>query len=233
MKRADRLRGRLWRVLRAVRIRERRLQHDCARQLHDDAGQLVAMVTSRLSTAMTSHRGSVPATELASILELSQAASLSISEIISTLSQPPQPAGRFERYIRRAAIAAAERHQLDVRCLIARKLPPIDQQWHEHVIGFVRQAVTNAGRDRRGRQVSVLVRAVRGELAIAVEDDGPLKAARASASLSGLAGLRSIADALLARLEIASTPGIGTRVELRMPLAGSDRRQPPGERGAA
>lgn len=97
----------------------------------------------------------------------------------------------------------------------------------ENLMRNAREAI---GPDRRG-QVSVVVEARDGELALRVEDDGPGMDARtrerafdeffttkATGSGLGLALVARVARAHGGRASIQSAPGRGTRVELTLPL---------------
>ncbi len=82
------------------------------------------------------------------------------------------------------------------------------------------EALTNVARHAKATSVRVLVEEVNGELLLEIQDDGqgiPVETLTDSASL-GLLGMRERARSLGGRIEIASWPGKGTTVTLRLPL---------------
>jgi len=86
---------------------------------------------------------------------------------------------------------------------------------------LLKESVHNAFRHSRPRSLAVRLD-VRGDRLVAVvEDDGAgfdLAAARAGGG-RGLANMTARAERLGGRLEIGSRPGVGTRIELEVPLA--------------
>lgn len=89
------------------------------------------------------------------------------------------------------------------------------------VVGAIREALTNAAKHARVRQVSLYVEATQAEVFALVRDRG--------AGFADVAnGHRGISDSIHARMRqhggsaaVRSTPGEGTEVELLMPLSGA------------
>ena len=88
-----------------------------------------------------------------------------------------------------------------------------------------REALTNVFRHARARRVSVLLQRRADRVSLIVEDDGCGfdAAARLGASASqdklGLLGMQERATLAGGSVEIESSPGAGTTVFVRMPLA--------------
>src|SRR5487761_1116689 len=78
------------------------------------------------------------------------------------------------------------------------------------------EALTNATRHANASVVFVTVRELDGSLHLSIRDDGPGDADPARGS--GLIGLRDRAEALGGTLAVASPPGEGTLIAVRLPL---------------
>jgi signal transduction histidine kinase len=104
------------------------------------------------------------------------------------------------------------------------RLPWLDAGASLHVLRIVQEAVTNTLKHAGASQLRIAARVEEGEaepeIAIVIADDGrgfdPAGAGRGR----GLRNLRYRAEQLGGRLRIRSTPGEGTVIELRLPLAG-------------
>ena len=87
------------------------------------------------------------------------------------------------------------------------------------LVRIVQEAITNAG--RHGRASEVHVELSNGDcLRLVVADDGvgfDPAAVRPDGVHFGLLGMRERVEALGGRLEIASRPGDGTRIEVALP----------------
>jgi two-component system sensor histidine kinase UhpB len=84
---------------------------------------------------------------------------------------------------------------------------------------IVQEALSNAVRHARPARIEVRVAVEDGALAIAVADDGiGLPDAPEHAGRFGLRGMRERAEALGGRLQIASAPGAGCTLRVRIPL---------------
>lgn len=89
------------------------------------------------------------------------------------------------------------------------------------VFRIVQESVTNVLRHANARTITIDIALAAQDLETTVADDGvglPPVSARRAHSL-GLLGMRERAAALGGRLELASSPGGGTRVSLRLPLS--------------
>jgi signal transduction histidine kinase len=81
---------------------------------------------------------------------------------------------------------------------------------------IVSEALANVAKHANAEVVVVSVEAGRGMLSLSVRDDG---VGGADPRGSGLTGLRERAEALGGTLTLASPPGGGTSVEIRLPAA--------------
>jgi len=82
---------------------------------------------------------------------------------------------------------------------------------------IVSEALANVAKHAKAGIVEVVIEANRSVLTLLVRDDGVGGADRAG---RGLAGLRERAEVLGGTLELASPPGHGTTVRVRLPAVG-------------
>ncbi|MFN2283557.1 MAG: sensor histidine kinase [Anaerolineae bacterium] len=109
-----------------------------------------------------------------------------------------------------------------IPCALDLALPDLlSNELCEHVLRAVAEGLTNVARHAQARHVWVSVQEVEDWLVVEVRDDGvgfdPV-AALARAGHYGLIGLRERARLVGGTLDIASRPGDGTRLTLRLPL---------------
>jgi two-component sensor histidine kinase len=87
-----------------------------------------------------------------------------------------------------------------------------------HLLLLVKEAMTNVARHARATHVHVVVSLASRRLRIVVEDDGVGFDDASSAEGTGLRSLRRRARELGAMLDLRSSPGAGTRIELDVPI---------------
>ncbi len=105
-------------------------------------------------------------------------------------------------------------------------LPPLE--WLEppdalHVLRLMQEALTNALKHARATRVRVVTRDLGRRVEIRVEDDGDGFDIEAISQGRGLRGLQRRAKVLGGLLRVDSSPGHGTVVTLRLPVAREDR----------
>jgi signal transduction histidine kinase len=105
-------------------------------------------------------------------------------------------------------------HRLDEEAVAL--IPP---QQIADVMNILREAVSNALRHGRARNISLLAGRNDREIALAVHDDGTGFAGAGNSGGHGLANMEARATALGGTLHVESTPGKGTRVLLHLPVA--------------
>ena len=97
-------------------------------------------------------------------------------------------------------------------------LPPLVQH---HLLRIAREAVNNAIKYSGAKSVNVRLAMMDGKLQLSVSDDGAgfdVSQADALEGHFGIRGMRERARRINATLNIESTKGVGTRVELTLPL---------------
>jgi len=105
-------------------------------------------------------------------------------------------------------------HRLDEDAVAL--IPP---QQIADVMNILREAVSNALRHGRARNISLLAGRNDREIALAVHDDGSGFAGAGNSGGHGLSNMKARATALGGTLRVESTPGKGTRVLLHLPVA--------------
>jgi PAS domain S-box-containing protein len=201
------------RIIGAEATERRRLE----RNLHDGAqSRLVA-----LSLALRLAQSQVPANPDAAVELLANATSelAQALEELRALARGLHPAILADRGLGPALDALAERSPLPVEVetgLDGRLPEPVEVA----VYYIVSEALTNVAKYAQASQATVGVQCLDGGVVVEVADNGVGGADPAAGS--GLRGLVDRVEALDGRLSVESSPGSGTRISARIPLA-SDR----------
>src|SRR5690606_15849732 len=120
----------------------------------------------------------------------------------------------------RQVAVAGRAHGVDVVLEAPGPLPELTPDQEHQVLRILQEAVTNALRHAKASRVDVTLAAADGALVARVADDGVGfdPAARIlRARRLGLTSMHDRAEALGGTMDISSTPGRGTTVELRVP----------------
>ena len=195
-----------------------------SRELHDEIGQTLTALRLAISRALLSLRTEPTAAE-ASLEEARLLAEKTVETVrnISVLLRPSllddlglEPALQWqaEDFSRRSGI----------RCgffsdSLDENLPAAHRTC---VYRVVQEALTNCAKHSAATHVDIHVRQAEGELKLEVADNGkgfPMDAQRAAGL--GILGMRERAAALGGQLSLESAPGEGTRVSIRLPVAGA------------
>jgi PAS domain S-box-containing protein len=97
---------------------------------------------------------------------------------------------------------------------------PMSQDVEHHLLRLGQEAVTNALKHAEADQIDITLAYQDGHVALSIEDHGQGfdTAAPVYTQGLGLRGMKERADHIGGQLTIASTPGVGTRVEVLVPL---------------
>jgi PAS domain S-box-containing protein len=112
----------------------------------------------------------------------------------------------------------------NVHCVYRHQdVPKVDDRIATSAYRIAQEALTNVARHSLASRVDVSLRAAEGFLSLSVEDDGRGFDPRELAESKGLgvAGMRERAELIGGDLTIRSRPGEGTKVRLKVPLAGA------------
>jgi signal transduction histidine kinase len=101
----------------------------------------------------------------------------------------------------------------------ARTLP---EETEQHLLRIAQEAVANTVKHARAREVRIRLEMENGRLSLSVTDDGQgFEQTDAFSEIGGhfgLLGMRERAERLGGELELHSTPGRGTQVEVKVPI---------------
>lgn len=215
--------------LRALSSRMMKIQENerrtIARELHDEIGQALTAVKISLQSLPLESDSAGRARRIEEALRIVDHA----LEQVRSLSLDLHPSQLDD-----LGLIAALRWYLDRQSRIAGfevrfGADPLPGRLHPEIatacFRIVQEALTNVLRHAGARRVSVELRRRGAELELAVEDDGKgfdVAAARRRAAHGASLGLASMEERVAlagGRLELASAPGEGTRVRVRLPLA--------------
>ena len=203
------------RIVTAADEARRRIERD----LHDGAQQ--RLVTLALQLREIQAMAPPEAGDLVKRLDGAAAGLEAALEELREIARGIHPAVLAQGGLRPALAALARRSAVpvDLRVQVADRLPGPAEIAAYYVVS---EALTNTARHAGATAASVEVTAGEGVLRVRVRDDG-----RGGADFgqgSGLVGLRDRVEALGGRLALEDSPGEGTTLEVRIPIAGGSVR---------
>jgi signal transduction histidine kinase len=215
-------RGRLLRKVIAAQEDERKR---LARELHDETCQKVAALGLQLDTALGCDSLADLRGRIGEARELVTRTLDDIHRVIFDL----RPSVLDDLGLV-AAIRWYAARQLETRGLVVRHDGPeaelrLGPEVETAVFRATQEAITNIARHARASTALIEIAVVSGELVVAIEDDGEgfdvesVRAPSASGRGLGLLGLRERMELVGGSVDVDSSPGDGTRVTLRLPLA--------------
>jgi len=209
------------RELKAQRARIIAAQDETRRQigrdLHDGAQQRLVSVALALRAArsrLPDDPEAAAAMADEAIAELAGA-----TEELRELARGIHPPVLTEYGLRTAVPALASRATVpvEVTCTLADRLPPAVEIAAYYVVS---ESLTNMARHARATRGTVELSCADETLVVRIADNGVGGADPASGS--GLRGLRDRIDALDGSISVASEPGGGTTIAVRIPLGSAD-----------
>ena len=207
------------------RIREEERRR-IAGDIHDQLGGDLTGISSHLSVAISNNSklGLIPNKNLESALNIVSSAMDTVRMTINELRLPMLDNFGIWAALRWYSGEVQNRSELRCEFVIDQlsELTEIAPELTTAIFRIVQEATTNVIRHANASMVTIQVRVRDGELIVEVLDDGIGMDGNQSSKLNsmGLAGMRERARYLGGRLEITSTPGEGTMVELLIPLSG-------------
>lgn len=204
-------------------------------EMHDGAAQTLSLLESRaseISALADAGRSEEAAGVLSRMRDAMAQASREMREAIAALREPPGSPEPLHEQLGRVMRECEEDREAGAE-LTSVLLPPrlcLAPEESEQVLRVVREALLNARRHAHARQISVRLQQHGAEASVTVEDDGrgfDVKAPWTNgASHFGLSIMRARAARLGGRLQVRSSPGQGTRVELVWPIGGAVEATP-------
>ncbi len=188
-------------LLRAQEDERRRI----ARELHDEAGQVLSAVKIELDLDGRKEASEMVSRALAQVRDLSN---LLRPSVLDDLGLVPALRGLVDDFSRRTRI--------EVMLQTGEGLRGFTPEQEVVIYRVVQEALTNVARHAEARQVRVGLSAEGSQLRITVEDDGRGLAGEPTPHL-GLLGMRERVTALGGTLAIAASPSAGFRLEALIP----------------
>jgi signal transduction histidine kinase len=218
--RADELRLSRERLIETQDSERRRLERD----IHDGAQQHLVALAVNLRLAET-----VAARSPERAVKVLEAQSEAAREAIDTLTQLSR--GIYPRLLADEGMVPALRAALAISPIPvqieALDVPRLPTPLEAALYFCCMEAVQNAAKHSQASLVTVTVGAVDDSVRLTVADDGQGFDASSAEPGAGLTNMRDRIDAAGGRLDLTSTPGVGTRVDVRVP-----HRQVPEPRGS-
>lgn len=209
-------------VLRSVVDRQEEARRRIARELHDSLGQYLAAMTMRLAVL---EREADNGAAVRSVVADLKGLAATVGNEAHRLAWELRPIALDD-----LGLGAAVQNYADewsqtsgVTCDLHLSLtqPRLPSEVETTLYRVLQEALTNVVKHAHARRVGVVVKVSSSELVMIVEDDGAgfdLDRVGATPRL-GLRGLHERLAAIHGRLEIESTPGHGTTLMIRVPLA--------------
>jgi signal transduction histidine kinase len=191
-----------------------------ARELHDEIGQLLTSLKLSLETSfqpVNDEQRAAVADALQQLNELMERVrQLSVSlrpQMLDDLGLLTALEWHFKRYAKQTGIRVQFRHTP----VVARLPAPLETA----AFRIVQEALTNVARHAAVKEATVRLWVNDTRLGLQVEDGGAgfdAAAALASHASSGLAGMRERAEMLGGEMTMESSPGLGTKLTVELPL---------------
>ena len=209
--RADELRLSRERLIETQDAERRRLERD----IHDGAQQHLVALAVNLRLAETVAAKSPE--RAAKVLEAQSGAAREAIETLTQLSRGIYPRLLADDGMVPALRAALVISPVPVR-IDAEDVPRLPTAIEAALYFCCMEAVQNAAKHSHASAVTVTIGAEGGNVSLGVADDGDGFDASSAESGVGLTNMRDRIDAAGGQLEITSTPGAGTRVDVRVPF---------------
>jgi len=217
-------RYRMTQLLKVERVRTR-----IATDLHDDIGaSLSRMAILSEVVKQTGSNGEQSAGLLTEIADSARGLVDSMSDIVWSIDPRRDDLQSVVRRIRQFAsdVLEAKGIEWELHVLPEVEKLKLDPDERQHLFLIFKEAINNAVRHGDGTKSVSLSIAVQGrQLIVEIKDDGcgftpkePDEARSKGLGGNGLPNMRERAQQLGGRLEIASSPGAGTRLTLQVPI---------------
>lgn len=200
-----------------------------AQDLHDELGSSLTRL-SLLSDLLKEHKDS-PAQIEARATKISQTSTQTVralEEIVWALRPGSDTVQSLIEYIAHFAKELFEGNRTQCRLDLPDEVPEqlLPPEMRHNIFLIVKEALTNAFKHARAREVLVQARVDAAGLHVVVADDGlgcQPPAASGAAARNGLGNMRRRAEAMAGTFKIESCPGKGTRVSLSVCFPASVR----------
>jgi PAS domain S-box-containing protein len=190
-----------------------------ARELHDELGQQLTALRMRASTLRMRFGPENPelARQIQDLLSLADDTMQVMRSVVTSLRPAALDAGiaaALEWLVAEFSRGAQMAYSLSV----PDDMPPLSEDRAIALFRIVQEALTNVARHARAQHVHVTLARIDEDCLLEVRDDGrgfdPVATRKRS---FGLAGMKERMLMLGGKIDIASAPGKGTRINVRMP----------------
>jgi signal transduction histidine kinase len=192
-----------------------------AREMHDNVAQTLFYLGANLrevGTLVESGEKDDAMAELGTVEAHLKEAHAQVRAVISDADRRDGGPEDLRESVRRTAAGISERLDMRVECRTEGR-PSLPPPATDHVLAIVHEALTNAHRHGNASAAVVSVGPVEGGLSVEISDDGKgFEPADAPDEGSyGLAIMAERARMIGGELDLASVPGRGSRVTVRVP----------------
>jgi len=200
-----------------TRLEEERAR--IARELHDEAGQL--LIGIKLSLQVLSHQMPKDLPELVQELDhlreqVNQATSR-FKDLAKRLRPPTLDQLGLNVSICQLAAEHERRTGIPVQLDLCKQMPRLSQAAEIALYRIVQEGLTNAAKYSNASRILVSLRKTGADIELGIRDDGAGFDPGGVNSGLGLLGMRERASMLGARFHIASLSGAGTRIQVTVP----------------
>ncbi len=202
---------------RAVEMERTRI----ARDLHDEMGARLTQISLLSARAMEASAPPHAANEpLAQVQRAAHALASTLDEIVWATSPQHDTVAALADHLSHYAVEALASGGVRCRLEIPTLLPVIGiSSGHRfRLMMAVKEALTNVLRHARATEVRIRLALTGGTLAVTLRDDGCGFGEPGKAGRNGIGNMHDRMREIGGTCEIASAPGGGTTVELRLPL---------------
>lgn len=216
--------------MRSLSMRLRHAQEDerksISRELHDDIGQKLTALRLELGTLERLRKAETSefSETLADVKQLAEQCLRSIREMAAGLRPSVLDDLGIGPALQRQAREFSRHTGIPVAVDLSGEIDQLPEQHKVYIYRIVQESLTNCAKHARAKNIAVAVLGERDQVAVRVQDDGigfdPKPAAQPG---SGLIGIEERVRELGGTMEIESQAGNGTRLEVRIPLNGTER----------
>jgi signal transduction histidine kinase len=190
-----------------------------AQELHDNLGQMLAVIRIRLATRARQGQDAA----LVDLLGLLVDAEQSVRAITQQLSPPVLQSGKLDAILNWLADEMQRLFGLTIHVDVEDEPDGLGQETLTIVYRSVRELLVNAAKHARADEANILVRRIGDQLAVTVRDEGrgfsfdPFAPHLPAKPGFGLRSIRERIVDLGGHLEVDSRPGEGSTITLMMP----------------
>ncbi|HWH13937.1 MAG TPA: sensor histidine kinase, partial [Miltoncostaeaceae bacterium] len=203
---------------RAIRAQEAERAR-IARELHDEAGQVLSAVALHLR-ALGEGMDEDERVVLEDLRGAVNEASVSLYELITELRPAALRKHGLASAIAHQATRTAQMADVDVRVAVDDLPLDLPEETQTALFRVVQEALTNVSRHSGARTAAVTARRQGDRLRVVIEDDGRGFDTADPSERHGLVGIRERVELLGGRLQVDSAPGRGTAVVVEIGVSG-------------